>query len=252
MMFQELPFLERFSAAQRAGFGAVEIQYPYGFTIADLSAACREVDIPLVLFNASRGSGKEDRGLACLPGREVEFRNSIEVALDYSAALGNRFIHVLSGVPTASVASEETASVWQANIKWAADRTARAGVGIVIEALNHHDVPGYYIASPAHAVDLIRSLDIEKCGILFDAYHCARSGLPVVETMLPIMAFIQHIQIADVPMRTEPGSGHINWASVFSAIENSSYTGFVGAEYTPANTTLDGLAWAIPYLENSK
>ncbi len=248
-MFGELPFLERFAAARRAGFAAVEAQYPYDHAIDDLVAARREAGIPFVLLNAPRGSRQQDRGLACLAGREDEFRASVEKALAFSAALGNRLIHVLSGIADAQTSHVDALATWRANMEWAAARAEKARIGIVVEAINPFDMPGYFIRSLDEAVALIGELDRENFGLLFDAYHCARAGEPVAERIGACAAWTRHIQIADAPSRAEPGSGDIDWAAVFAAIESSGYRGFVGAEYVPAGATDAGLAWAKPYLE---
>lgn len=248
-MFGELPFLERFAAAQRAGFAAVEVQYPYGHDVSEVAAARREAGIPLVLLNAPRGRRNGDRGLACLPGREAEFREAVEIAIEYSAALGNKLVHILSGVPDADCGREGCAAVWRANMAWAANRAGAAGVGIVVEALNPSDAPGYFIRSLEDAVALIRALGEDKAGLLFDVYHCARAGEPVVAQFRACLPWIRHIQVADAPSRSEPGTGGIDWNSFFTAVGNSGYRGFVGAEYLPRGGTLAGLAWARPYLE---
>lgn len=250
-MFGELPFLERFAAARRAGFAAVEAQYPYDHAADDLAAARREAGIPFVLLNAPRGAGAHERGLASLPGREDAFRASVETALAHSAVLGNRLVHVLSGIHEAGIPRDAALAAWRANMEWAAARAARAGVVIVIEALNPLDMPGYFIRSLDEAVALIRDLGSENVGLLFDTYHCARAGEPVAARLRACAAWTRHIQIADAPSRAEPGSGDIPWAEVFAAIESSGYRGYVGAEYVPAAATLDGLAWARPYLERA-
>lgn len=248
-MFGELPFLERFAAARRAGFAAVEVQYPYGHPVADIEVARRDAGIPLILLNAPKGRNAQDRGLACLPGREREFRDSIDTALSYTAALGNRFIHVLSGVPDVGGGRESAVATWLENMDWAAREAAQADAEILVEALNPLDVSGYFIRSLDDAIDLIRSLGKTRIGLLFDVYHCATAGEPVVTRFHDCMPLTRHVQIADAPGRAEPGSGEIDWSEVFATIESSGYRGHVGAEYTPAGGTIEGLAWARPYLE---
>lgn len=250
-MFGELPFLERFGAARRAGFAAVEFQYPYDHALEDVSAALRECGLPLVLLNAPRGSLQSDRGLAAIPGREVEFREGTDLALAWSKALGNRYIHVLSGVPDAGVEREACVQTWRNNMNCAIARARLAGVELLIEALNPVDMPGYFIRSLDEAVTLLGMLEKPGAGLLFDVYHCAKSGEPVVPQMNACAGWTRHIQIADSPARGEPGTGDVDWATVFPAIEASGYRGYVGAEYSPRNGTLEGLAWARPYLEQS-
>ncbi len=144
-MFGELMFLERFAA--------VEVQYPYAHPVADIEAARREAGIPLILLNAPKGRDAQDRGLACLPGREREFRESVETALRYTAALGNRFIHVLSGIPDSGGDRQSAVATWLENMDWAAREAAQAGVEILVEALNPLDVPDYFIRSLDDAPD---------------------------------------------------------------------------------------------------
>ena len=248
-MFGELMFLERFAAASQAGFAAAEVQYPYAHPVADIEAARRDAGIPLILLNAPKGRDAQDRGLACLPGREREFRESVETALRYTAALGNRFIHVLSGIPDSGGDRQSAVATWLKNMDWAAREAAQAGVEILVEALNPLDVPGYFIRSLDDAVGLIHALGEGRIGLLFDVYHCARTGEPIVPRFHDCMPLIRHIQIADAPGRAEPGSGEIDWSEVFATIGSSGYRGYVGAEYTPASGTAEGLSWAHPYLE---
>jgi Hydroxypyruvate isomerase len=250
-LFGELSFLERFGAARRAGFAAGEFQYGYDHDLADVREALAEAGLPLVLINTPRGSRPNDRGLAAIPGREAEFREGMEQALEWSRTLGNRFIHVMSGAPGDGDTRDACVEVWRGNMAWAVAQAREAGVELLIEALNPVDVPGYFVRSLDDAVDLLEMIGTQGAGLLFDVYHCARSGEPVVPAMKACAGWIRHIQIADSPSRGEPGTGDVDWASVFEAIEASGYRGYLGAEYIPRNGTLEGLAWAKPYLEQS-
>ncbi|OCW58378.1 hydroxypyruvate isomerase family protein [Hoeflea olei] len=251
MLFGDLPFLDRFPAARRAGFTAAEVQYPYDHAMTDVAAALADSGLDLVLINAPPGAQPGDRGLAAIPGREAEFRDEIALALAWSSALGNRFIHVLSGVPGESHSRAACLDTWHANMTWAARQARAAQVGLLVEALNPVDVPGYFIRSLDEAVALLGRLEGPGAGLLFDVYHCARSGEPVVAQLKACAPWTRHIQIADAPARGEPGTGDVDWKAVFSAIEATGYRGFVGAEYSPRAATLDGLGWARPHLEHS-
>ncbi|KGF67902.1 hypothetical protein LL06_19685 [Hoeflea sp. BAL378] len=250
-LFGELPFLDRFAAARRAGFMAVEVQYPYAHAKSDVAAALADSGLDLVLVNAPPGLQPRDRGLAAIPGRETEFRDGMELALSWSSALGNRFVHVLSGVPGESQSRAACLEVWQANMDWAAEQARAEGVELLLEALNPTDVPGYFVRSLDDALALLGRLEGPNVGLLFDVYHCARAGEPVVAQLHACAPWTRHIQIADAPARGEPGTGEIDWKAVFSAIAATGYRGFVGAEYSPRAGTLEGLGWARPHLENS-
>ncbi|MDS1135164.1 hydroxypyruvate isomerase family protein [Nitratireductor indicus] len=247
-LFREYPFRERFGAARRAGFKAVEVQYPYEFGVDELASLLIGENLSLVLVNARKGSRPEDRGLACLRGRESEFRESVRQALRYSAVLGNRLVHVLSGVPPCDTERQDSEKIWLENMRWASREAREAGMSIVIEALNQEETPGYFLRSAEDACGLIDMLDEPGAGLLFDVYHCAKAGQDIVGGMERCLRHIRHIQIADAPERSVPGSGTIDWDETFAAIEALGYSGFIGCEYLSARDTAAELRWAAPYL----
>lgn len=241
-MFREHPFAERFQAASAAGFTAVEAQYPYELEPQELRARLAAAGLELVLINAPAGKTGE-KGMACLPGREVEFRASVERALAYLDATGCRKLHVLSGVPEPGDDLQTLRATLLSNLRWAAEQCAAADATMVLEALNESDAPGYIIPTQAAAAELVLAVDHPRCRLLFDVYHCLMQGDDPVAAWDAHGALAGHVQIADAPGRGEPGTGRAHWNDIFARLARGPYDGPVGCEYIPVTTTGESLAW---------
>jgi hydroxypyruvate isomerase len=243
MMFNEVPFLDRFAAAGKAGFKAVEFLFPYEFPAAELRTRLADAGLTQALFNAPPGDwGKGERGLASLPGRQQEFRDGIHKALEYATVLDCPIVHVMAGIPT-GVAPVTAAALYATNLAWASEQALAAGKKLVIEPINHRDMPGYYLNTVEQGAAIVEAIGRDRLGLQFDIYHCQVTQGDVtkrLETLFPVVA---HIQIADVPARNEPGTGEIGWDYVFKRIDALGYAGWVGCEYRPAGDTVAGLAW---------
>jgi hydroxypyruvate isomerase len=244
MMFNEHPFLDRFAAAARAGFKGVEFLFPYEHPAGEIRARLDANGLEQVLFNGPPGDwAGGERGTASLPGRQAEFREGIKRALDYAAALGNRLLHVMAGIPGRDVPPVTAAALYAANLAWAAEQAHAQGVRIVIEPINHRDMPGFHLHTMAQGAAVVEAIGRERIGLQFDIYHCQVTEGDVTSRMAALMPVIAHMQIADVPARNEPGTGEIGWEYVFRQIDALAYTGWVGCEYRPAADTVAGLAW---------
>ena len=176
-MFADLPFSERFAAARSCGFDSVEIQYPYDSPAGEIARILEVERLSLVLINAPPGSEAGDKGLAALPTRREEFRESVLRSVDYARTLGCSRVHVLSGTPSVETSRDRSLQTAVENLAWATQQAERANLGIVIEALNPIDAPGYFLRSLADAVELINLVGSGRLGLLFDVYHCAQSGM---------------------------------------------------------------------------
>ncbi len=248
MMFNELPFLDRFAAARAAGFEAVEFLFPYEFPAAEIAMRLKDNGLAQVLFNAPPGDwANGERGMACLPGRALEFRDSIMKALDYAAALGCPRLHVMAGMSPAGVAPATMTGLYAINLAWAAERAIAQGVTCVIEPINQRDMPGYSLTGTANAVAVIEAVGPERLGLQFDLYHTQITEGDLVPRMQALLPYIAHMQVADTPGRHEPGTGEVNWPFVFKAIDDGGYRGWIGCEYRPAGDTVAGLGWFQPY-----
>jgi hydroxypyruvate isomerase len=244
MMFNELPFMDRFAAAAKAGFKGVEFLFPYEYPAAEIRKRLNDNGLALALFNMPPGDwSKGERGLASLPGRQGEFRDGVKQALDYAGALGGKLVHCMAGIVPSGVPQVTAASLYAANLAWAAEHAMAAGVKLVIEPINHRDMPGYFLNTQAQGAAVVEAIGRDRLGLQFDVYHVQTTEGDITKRMEQYMPVIAHMQIADVPARNEPGTGEIGWAFVFRRIDELGYRGWVGCEYRPAGETLAGLGW---------
>lgn len=244
MMFNEQPFLDRFETAAQAGFQAVEYLFPYDHPAAEIRRRLTDLGLKQVLFNMPPGDWNAgERGLAALPGRQAQFRDGVKKSLDYAVALNCKLIHPMAGIQAPDVDRVTAASVYAANLAWAAEQALAAGVRLSIEPINHRDMPGYFLNTNEQAAAIIAALGTEGIGLQFDVYHCQITEGDITMRMERYLPLIAHMQIADVPGRHEPGTGEIAWPFVLGRIDELGYDGWVGLEYRPAHDTLGGLAW---------
>jgi hydroxypyruvate isomerase len=244
MMFNEVPFLDRFSAARKAGFEGVEFLFPYDHPAAEIRARLAGEGLTQALFNMPPGDwANGERGLASLPGRRSEFHEAVKRALDYAAVLDCRHVHCMAGIVPDDVSPITAASLYAANLAWAVEQAAPAGVKLVIEPINARDMPGYFLNNQAQAAAIIDAIGRDRLGLQFDVYHVQITEGDITRRMEKYLPVIAHMQIADVPARNEPGTGEIGWSYVFRRMDELGYQGWVGCEYRPAGETVAGLGW---------
>lgn len=246
LMFTELPFLERFAAARRAGFAAVEFLFPYEFPAGEIGTRLRSLGLEQALFNLPPGDwAAGERGVACLAGREAEFAAGLETAKAYVEATGARRVHLMAGCAP----RDDGAALrrYKDAIRRACDLYAPLGVTIVIEPLNRRQVPVYLLDDYDFAAELIADLGIANLGLQFDIYHCQILHGDITTRMRAMMPIIRHVQVASVPSRNEPMSEELNDAFLFAELDRLGYDGFIGCEYNPKAGTEAGLGWFAPY-----
>ena len=241
MMFNEVPFLERFALARNAGFTAVEFTFGYDHRAQRLVELVEYHDLTVALFNMPKGEGVNDRGVAAVAGREDEFRDQVEVALEYARALRPLNVHVMSG--NAAADDAEARAIYVANLRYAAQRFGDSNTGLVIEPLNSRDIPGYYLSDFDFARDVIAEVDAPNLGLQFDIYHRQVQRGDVMGGLREMLPIIRHVQISATPGRHEPGSGELDDFEVLRRLDSMGYDGFVGCEYRPASSTIEGLGW---------
>ena len=248
MMFNEVPFLDRFALAAKAGFKGVEFLFPYDHPAAEIAARLKDNGLQQVLFNAPAGDfGKGERGMAAIPGKQAAFRDSIKLALEYATTLACPRLHIMAGLKPEGVAHDTQTAVYGANLAYAAEECAKAGVKPIIEPINHRDIPGFFLNTTDQAAAIIAAVGPEKLGMQFDLYHCQITEGDVVKRVEKHLPLIAHMQVADTPGRHEPGTGEVNWPFVFKTIDALGFRGWIGCEYRPAGETLAGLSWFAPY-----
>ena len=247
-LYQELGFLDRFAAAARDGFPAVEYMAPYAEPKERVAEALRANNLVQALFNAPSGDwANGERGVAALPGREDEFRTGIFTALNYATALDCPKVNVICGLikPGADLDAMEATLV--ANLKHAAPRAADVGVKLLIEPINTRDIPGFFLSTTKQAERILEKVGHDNLFIQYDVYHAQVMQGDLIPTYERLRDRIAHIQVADNPGRNEPGTGEINWRFVLPEIERLGYDGYIGCEYKPRTTTTAGLGWLKPF-----
>ena len=243
-LFTELPFMERFTAAANAGFKAVEYMAPYPYPAEALAAALKANGLVQALFNLPAGDWDNgERGMACIPGREAEFKEGVAKAIAYAQALDCKKINCLSGKLSPDVSRETAAATMIGNLKYAAAELKREGIMLVTEPINSFDIPGYFINHTHEALAILDAVDSDNLFIQYDVYHAQRMEGELGSTLKNYLSRIGHIQIADNPGRNEPGSGEINYAWVLKHIDAIGYDDWIGCEYKPKTTTVEGLGW---------
>ena len=242
MMFNEWEFLDRFAAAADAGFRAVEFLFPYAWEPDEIAKRLASHSLTQALFNLPPGAWEAgERGLAALPERAADFRNSVATALRYAAATGVERLHVMSG--NADSNDPKARSAYEDSLRYAVDKIGAEGLDVVIEPINRRDMPAFFLNDFGYAAELIGRLGLPRLKLQYDIYHRQILHGDVVKSLEAMMPIIGHVQIASVPARNEPGTGELNDDFVFRRLDDLGYAGFVGCEYRPAGKTLDGLSW---------
>lgn len=244
MLFTEAPFLDRFALAARNGFEAVEFLFPYAFEASEIRRRLDENGLKLVLHNLPPGDWDAgERGMACHPGRESEFREAVANGIRYARALGVGQLNCLCGKRPEGVDEAAMRRTLVANLRHAASALADAGLRLLIEPINTYDIPGFYLNRTQQAVDLLDEVGAANAFVQYDLYHAQRMEGEIAATMQKHLARIGHMQLADNPGRNEPGTGEMNYAFLFAHIDRIGYTGWIGCEYKPLAGTEAGLGW---------
>lgn len=255
MLYNEHAFLDRFAAAAGDGFRGVEYLFPYAFDAQALAQRLRDHGLEQVLFNAPPGDWDAgERGLACLAGRQAEFRSGFARALDYAQALTCPRIHVMAGIAPAGANPASLQGIYQDNLAWAAALAAPAGVDVLIEPINTRDMPGFFLSRQDAAHATVQAVAAPNLKVQFDLYHCQVMEGDVAHKIRHYLPTgrVAHFQIAGVPQRHEPDVGELNYPYLFDVIDavaaQCGWSGWVGCEYRPqrgtaAGATSQGLGW---------
>ena len=249
MLFNEVDFLERFEKAHQCGFKAIEYLFPYAYEPQVLADKLDQYGFEQALFNMPPGNWNAgERGFAAIPGREEEFKQSVDTALLYAQALNCKKIHAMSGIVDQQFSRQQHIETFVNNIRYAADKFAEHEIELLIEPLNSRDVPGYFIAHQREAVELIKQVNRPNVRLQFDVYHAQIMDGDLTVMIRDLADYIGHVQIASVPLRHEPSEGEINFPHIFNVLDKAGYNGWIGCEYNPKQSTKEGLVWVENYL----
>ncbi len=244
MLFNELALMDRFGAAAAAGFQGVEIQFPYAFEAESIANELSIHHLQLVLHNFPPGNWEAgERGIGCHPNRVGEFQESVDNALRYAKALNVKQLNCLVGIVPQEVSRDAAHRTLASNLRFAADKLKAEGIRLLIEPINTFDIPGFFLSGTRQAVDLIKELGSDNLFLQYDVYHMQRMEGELANTINANLPVIKHVQVADNPGRSEPGTGEINYSYLFALLDSIGYDGWVGCEYKPRAGTLEGLGW---------
>jgi len=249
MLFNELPFLDRFEAAAKAGFKAVEFLFPYAYAAPEIRQRLDQHRLQLVLHNLPAGDWDGgDRGIACHPQRVAEFRDGVGKAIAYAQALGVGQLNCLAGKAPQGVGDELLRKTFVDNLRYAAAEFHKRQLKLLIEPINSFDIPGFYLNRTAQALSILDEVGADNAFLQYDIYHAQRMEGELAATLQKHLARIAHLQLADNPGRHEPGTGEINYDFLFAHIDHIGYTGWIGCEYKPRAGTAAGLGWIERHL----
>ena len=249
MMFNEVPFLDRFAAARNAGFSGVEYLFPYDFEADTIAGKLRENGLENVLFNMPPGNwAAGERGVASIPGREQEFRAGVEKALRYAAALGVTRLHAMAGIPPANADPRACRATLIDNLRFAAGQAAPHGITVLLEAINTRDMPGFFVSTQADSFAICSQVNAPNLKMQMDCYHMQIMEGDLAVQLKRYAPHCGHIQIAGVPERHEPDTGEVRYEYLFNLLDEIGYGGWIGCEYRPRGGTVDGLGWFQPFV----
>lgn len=249
MLYNEVDFLDRFAAAAKDGFKGVEYLFPYDYPKEQLAEKLKENGLTQVLHNLPAGDwGKGERGIACHPDRVDEFKQGVAKAIEYATALGCKQVNCLAGITPANVDAAKVRETFVSNLRYAAGELEKAGIKLLIEAINTYDIPGFYLSTTKQTLEILDEVGSKNLYYQYDIYHMQRMEGELAKTMEANLSRIAHLQLADNPGRNEPGTGEINYNFLFDFIDRIGYQGWIGCEYKPKAETSTGLGWAKQYL----
>jgi hydroxypyruvate isomerase len=253
MLFGEVGFLDRFAAAAAAGVRGVEFLFPYAHPKERVREVAAAAGVEVVLFNLPPGDWDAgDRGIACDPARRAEFEAGLAKAAEYAAALSCPRVHCMAGLRPRGPGDDAVREAYVSNVRLAARELGKAGITVLVEAINTRDMPGFYVSTSRQALALLDEIGEPNVRFQADLYHLQVMEGDLARTLETHLRRIGHVQIADNPGRHEPGTGEIHHPFLFEHLDRIGYAGWIGCEYRPATDTVAGLGWLRPYLEQRR
>lgn len=244
LLFTEVALVERFQAAKQAGFDAVEMQFPYSLDAKILKNSLEEQQLKLVLFNVDADDLLQGgEGLACVPEKQDQFRRAVAQAVDYAKLLKPEIINVLPGRCLNENRKPRYLETFRENLYFAVEAFAPLGIKTVFEAINVYDMPGFIVHNGRQMLNIMDQLKHPGLFMQYDIYHMEMMNDNPAEFIVRHADKIGHVQFSDCPGRGQPGTGQIDFGHIFSVIDKSAYSGWVGAEYKPTGATSESLKW---------
>lgn len=247
-IFTEVPFIERFEKAKEAGFAYVECQFPYSYSSEHIKDKLADLHLSMVLLNLYPGNwDKGDRGMAIYKERTEEFKESVYQGIEYARHLNVNKMHCMAGVCLEKQDSPAYRETYIENLRFAAQKALEYNITILIEPINHFDMPGYFLNNLEEARKMIKETRMPNLQLQYDFYHIQRLYGESTKSFLQYKDVIGHVQIADTPGRHQPGTGDVDFLEIFQTLSFADYQGFVGLEYNPLGRSEDSFEWLEPF-----
>jgi len=244
-LFSDLPMEARIATAAANGFRAVEYPNPYEHSVGDFGRMLRDGGVELAMINTPPRTvdGRTRTGIACDPQLRREFRDGVSRGLEYATGLDAPLLHVVGGPVPDGVPFDRAWAEFLINVAWAVDAAGGTGVSLLIEPQNALSSPGFVLTTQAQAVAAIEAIGSERLRLLFDVFHVQVQEGGVSAKLKEFAPHLGHVQIADSPGRTEPGTGELSWSHVFGVLRDIGYEGWIGCEYTATAAQGSTVAW---------
>ncbi len=247
-LFTEKPFMERFAAAKAAGFKKVEFMFPYDYDLEEIKLKLNSLDLELVLFNLPAGDwGKGERGIATNPERKNEFREGVGKAVEIAQKLSVKQVNCLAGIRSPGIEESDLWSTLVENIAYVADQFQAHGLRLMVEPINHYDIPGFFLNTTDDVIRLIKEINRPNVYLQWDVYHASRESEDLFKILRDSISYIGHVQIADQPGRHQPGTGTIDFQALLSELKKAGYSKAIALEYVPDPDTETSLEWVKNY-----
>ncbi len=240
MYWPELPFVERVRRVAAAGLSAYEF---WNYSDKDVDA----------VEAAARTGGLALAGFVCEPGFALTGPTPLDVhvagvarAAAVGRSLGTTNFIVTAGNVVPGESYEMTRRRVLRKLKAMAAAANQEGVTLCLEPLNvHADHPGYWLTTMAQAADLVEEVDLPSLKILYDIYHQQITEGSILANLRKYAPLIGHIHVAGAPGRGNLVGGDLDYRTVFAAIDDVGYGGYVGLEFRPNGDTEAALAEAV-------
>jgi hydroxypyruvate isomerase len=253
LLFGEVPYEERFSAAAAAGFQGVETWWPFASAtperreVDELVRAVERSGVPLVGLNLYAGDfARGERGILCSPTRRDEFEDGLKTATRIASATGCRVFNALYGQRDRSGSESDEDATALANLALAAEQLSSYGV-VLIEPLTKGTAGAYPIETAQDAISTVVAArafsNRDNIALLFDTFHLHNNGDDLFDVIDTHGSYISHVQVADSPGRHQPGTGVIPVGEVIGRLWESGYRGAISCEYQPGGPTPLTLDW---------
>lgn len=254
LLFAEVPYLERFGRAAAAGFTAVETWWPWPTPVPPEGAVDTLVDAldsaglrlaGLNLYGGDMPAG--ERGVASDPARRDEFAANLDAVVGIAGRTGCPVFNGLVGRRRADVPEAEQDALAVEQLATAARRLGEVGGTVLVEALGRGLNGAYPVTTAQEAVSLVERIraaaGCESAGFLFDTFHLTTSGDDLLAVVDEHVALIAHVQLADAPGRSEPGTGIVDVPAVVDRLWSAGYRGAAACEYSPTVPTEQTFGW---------